>query len=132
LADRIDERRRQHAEPNILRPIIGKLADFGVIPQPANLEITWPRAMSLSPLEEAQRMAQQARAAINLSRQSEKGFPITTLKEARKIIGLKPDLDAGDTLPEPPPPAGAQDPNNPDDTQDEDNPAFNRTQKQEN
>ena len=69
-AERIEERRRLFAEPIILWPLIRLLTDAGVLPVVDGMKITieWPSAFRMSPLEEAQTRAQQARSAVNLSR----------------------------------------------------------------
>lgn len=66
-AIRIDERRVLYAEPMIFRPLISRLQSFGVLPE-GSYGLQWPEAFRLSPLERAQTAAQQARAAVNVSR----------------------------------------------------------------
>lgn len=66
-AIRIDERRVLYAEPMIFRPLIARLQAFGVLPE-GSYGLQWPEAFRLSPLERAQTAAQQARAAVNVSR----------------------------------------------------------------
>lgn len=69
-AERVEERRRLFAEPIVLWPLIRLLTDAGVLPSKEGMKITveWPSAFRMSPLEEAQTRAQQARSAVNLSR----------------------------------------------------------------
>lgn len=64
---RIDERRKLYAEPKIMRPLIARLQQYGVLPA-AKYELQWPEAFRMSPLERAQTAAQQARAATNIAR----------------------------------------------------------------
>ena len=98
-ADRISERQIDFAEPDILRPFIALNVNAGALPEPnEGYEVEWPNAFRMSPLEEAQMMAQQARAAINLSKQGQAGDPITTLEEARAILLLPRVPKATDTL----------------------------------
>lgn len=66
-AIRIDERRKLFAEPRVLRPLLYRLQEFGVLPS-GRFEVQWPEAFRMSPLERAQTAAQQARAATNVSR----------------------------------------------------------------
>lgn len=107
-ADRIKERRTTFAEPNVLLPLITQLINAGIMPDVALTKVNyeWPPNFQLTPLEEAQSMAQKARAAINLSKQYSKGSkPITTIEEAREMIGLPgqpkegkiPEMIADDT-----------------------------------
>ncbi len=98
-ADRISERQIDFAEPEILRPFIAMNVNAKALPEPnEDYEVEWPSAFRMSPLEEAQMMAQQARAAINLSKQGQAGDPITTLEEARAILLLPRVPKATDTL----------------------------------
>lgn len=90
-AERVDERRTSFAEPVILRPFIDALMFAGVLPR-ADYDIEWPEAFIMSPLERAQEMAQKARSISNLSRQSKIPMQITTVEEARNILGLDGDL----------------------------------------
>jgi hypothetical protein len=96
-AERIVERRKLHAEPYILRRFIGKLQQFGTLPE-GDYEFKWPEAFKVSPLERAQTMAAAARAVGNLSRQTGNKTPmqITSRVEARAIIGLEGDLPEGE------------------------------------
>lgn len=66
-AIRIDERRKLFAEPKVLRPLLYRLQEFGVLPK-GRFTVQWPEAFRMSPLERAQTAAQQARAATNVSR----------------------------------------------------------------
>jgi hypothetical protein len=46
-AERVDERRREHCEPSILRPFVDKLIKVGVLPEPRDgYEVTWPDLMA--------------------------------------------------------------------------------------
>ncbi len=98
-AERIEERRTSFAEPVILLPFIRKMQDAEVLPQTDDIEIEWPNAFHMSPLEENQAMAQKARAAVNLSKQNDRGTPVTTVEESREIIGL-PATGAPEQIPQ--------------------------------
>ncbi len=90
-ADRVEERRGSFAEPTILEPFIDKLFAAGLLPQGSeDVEFIWPSAFHMSPLEKAQTSAQSARSVANLAKQGTKSNPmvITTLEEAREIVGL--------------------------------------------
>lgn len=69
-ADRIDERRANFGNPNVLFPVIKKLARSGYFSSDPNLQITveWPNAFKMSPLENAQTSAQHARSATNFAK----------------------------------------------------------------
>lgn len=150
-ADRIVERRNSFAEPAILTPLIQRLVFIGVLKLPpastvdaesgvitiirhpydidiSSIDFVWPDNFQLTPLEEAQTMAQKARAAINLSKHFAE-FPLITQNEARAILGLNTPAD--ETIARTPPteeelapdPPDAPNPNPvPSGTGDDDNP----------
>lgn len=100
-ASKIEERRTTFAEPYVLRPLLHKLIAAGVLPPPQGaIKIKWPSTFTLSPLEQAQTMAQFARSVVNLSRQAQFDNPVVGLKEARARLGLAEDLPDGDSFPE--------------------------------
>jgi hypothetical protein len=101
-AETIQNRRETFAEPCVLRPLIMRLSEIGVLPKvkPKDLAFEWPNAFHLSPLEKAQTMAQSARAIVNLSRQAQYGHPVCSTSEARLICGLPAAAPEGVTLPE--------------------------------
>ncbi len=96
-AERIDERRQLFAEPTVLRPILDVLQEVGLLPE-GDINIIWPSAFIMSPLELSMEMAQRARAVGNLSRQTgnKTTMQLTTREEARKMIGLSGDLKDSD------------------------------------
>jgi hypothetical protein len=67
-AVRIAERVTDYAEPTMLIPFIKALINLGVVPNPTQMNISWPEAFKLSPLERAQTSAQMARSAANLQK----------------------------------------------------------------
>jgi hypothetical protein len=67
-AERISERQADFAQPVMLIPFIMRCIEMGVLPQPVSLQITWPEAFKMSPLERAQTAAQMARSAANLQK----------------------------------------------------------------
>ncbi len=92
-SDRVAERRSNFAEPLVLRPLFEMLSNAGILPETEDLELKWPEAFRMNPLEEAQKSAQTARAVVNLSKQ---GTPsqVATVEESRVIVGLpeKPEM----------------------------------------
>lgn len=121
-ADRIEEERGDYCEPSIIVPILEWLERYGVLPTPVeSVQILWPEAYRMSPLERGQTSAQTARTASNLLKAMEplvvkKGTPavvdpatgietvaavpdetgeaLITRDEARRIIGLSTDQQA--------------------------------------
>lgn len=69
-ADRIDERRADWANPQVIFQLIRRLTRAGYLPADPGLQITvnWPSAFKLSPLEMAQTSAQHARSATNFAK----------------------------------------------------------------
>jgi hypothetical protein len=68
-AERIEARRLEFAEPQVIYPLITRLTHLNVLPSSPDLTITvtWPEAYRLSPLERAQKNAQHARSATNFA-----------------------------------------------------------------
>ena len=100
-ATRISERRQDFAEPTILLPFIRAAINAGALPSPTVLEVKWPEAFKMSPLERAQTAAQKARTLANVAKAlSDDQAPVTP-EEARQIIGIEepsPIFDSkGDT-----------------------------------
>jgi hypothetical protein len=101
-ADRVTERRTDFAEPYILRPFVSAMVDHGVLPNPGEYDVKWPNPYTMNPLEQAQLMAQKARAIVNISRQLDAGFPLVSLEEGREILLLGPEPAEGmGEIPEP-------------------------------
>lgn len=67
-AERILERITEYEEPIVFLPLLARLIEAGVLPQPQNLQVSWPEAFKLSPLERSQTSAQMARSAANLTK----------------------------------------------------------------
>lgn len=95
-ADTIKERRTKFAQPQILIPLIDALTNAGALPEAKKekLEFIWPPNFQLTPLEEAQSLAQKARAIINVSKHFE-SEPLINKEEARIMMGFDPVLPAG-------------------------------------
>lgn len=66
-AERVVERRKNFAEPHALTPLVAKLVQLKILPEPTGLQYIWPEAFILAPLEAAQTSAQKARSATNLA-----------------------------------------------------------------
>lgn len=98
-AERVDERRKLFAWPIVLLPVIQLLQRAKVLAN-GELEPEWPDAFIMNPLENAQMMAQKARAIGNMSRQTGNKTPmqITSREESRNIIGLEGDLPESEIL----------------------------------
>lgn len=98
-AQRIDERRRQFAEPNAIRPLLNCLAGMGLFTPEDILATTiaWPEAFVLNPLERSQTSAQQARSAANLAKAMTTLPDLLSLPEAQSIIRLAAPVQQEDT-----------------------------------
>lgn len=121
-AERVEEERSGHAEPDIIWPFLEWMNESGVFEVDLeNVQILWPDAYRMSPLERGQTSAQTARTASTLLKAMEpivtkKGSaavidpvtgeeiipatedvtdePLITRDEARRIIGLSTDQHA--------------------------------------
>lgn len=67
----IETRRNTFAEPAILRPLIDRLIEFGVLPEPqeGTYEVQWPNLFELTELEKAEVMLKRAQAVMQTSPQ---------------------------------------------------------------
>ncbi len=101
-AERIQERRALFATPNMLEPAMELLQIVGLIPE-GDVDWVWPSAFIQNPLEEGQTMAQFARAIGNISRQTGATTPmqLTSVEEARNLIGLEGPLPESEKMPTP-------------------------------
>ena len=97
-ARRLTERRDEFATPRVMIPFVVACQNAGVLPEypVESMEIQWPDAFHLSPLEKGQAMAQVARAAVNMSRQVQLGFPLMNQEECRQVLGLEGTIDQND------------------------------------
>lgn len=89
-AERIEERRTEYAEPNVLYPLIRAFTNAGILPADGIISITWPSAFHLNPLEQGQQSAQQARSAANLAKAMQTEPTLMSVDEARGIINFEP------------------------------------------
>lgn len=118
-SERVEEERANYAEPSIIIPFLAWLNEHGILEtDPTTVQILWPDAYRMSPLERGQTAAQTARTIANISKgmepvqltpdtpavidpatgqettpaiPGERGDPLITRDEARKIIGLSTD-----------------------------------------
>jgi len=51
--ERIDDRREQYAEPQIIRPFVDRLIQYGALPAPIEYEVRWPQIQNLNDEEKA-------------------------------------------------------------------------------
>ena len=75
-ADRLAERVAEYANPVVLKRLLDCLIWANVLPEPQDLEISWPEAFKMDPLERAQTSAQMARSAVNLIRGAVHAAPL--------------------------------------------------------
>lgn len=66
-AERVEEERSDYAEPGIIRKFMRWVNEYSTMPVDlTNLQVLWPEAYRMSPLERAQQGAQIARSLANL------------------------------------------------------------------
>lgn len=95
-AERIEEEIGLMSQPFIVLPLLKKLIALGIIATPkADIQILWPDAYRMSPLERGQTAAQTARTLANITKMFESDSPeaksLITVEEARAIVGLSSD-----------------------------------------
>jgi hypothetical protein len=113
-AERVEEERALASEPSIIKPFIRWTLQNGLIkvPNPVEtvtqqlgMQITWPDAYRMSPLERGQTAAQTARTLANITKMLESESPrvrnLITDIEARALIGLSSDNRILEDNPEP-------------------------------
>lgn len=98
-AERIEEERELHSEPALIKPLIRFIATHKILGEVAasDVNILWPDAYRMSPLERGQTAAQTARTLANIIKalkeaQELEGYEnILTPAEARTLVGLSTD-----------------------------------------
>jgi len=119
----IEERRRKFAEPQILRPLINKLREFGVLddPEDDSYDVEWPDLFELTEVEQAEVMQRKARALKDAASQGDPA-ELGTLAERRDFVfGWDPERGGEvDDVPPDPGPSPVDDPTAdlPDDSED--------------
>jgi len=79
-AIQVEERIAEYGEPIVLLPFIRLMVMAGVLPPPTKLNIKWPDAFKMNPLERGQTSAQMARSAANLSKS------LMTIEELNQLM----------------------------------------------
>lgn len=82
--DRVRDRRREFAGPQVVRPFVDRMVELGVLPAPTQYDVRWPEKASLT---DAQKTDMVARAAAANQAQGE---TIITVDELREWLGLPP------------------------------------------
>ena len=97
-AERVEENRALHVEPRIIRPFLRFILRSGIMPFPkagSAMNILWPDAYRMSPLERGQTAAQTARTIANITKmfesESDKAKNLLNDTEARALIGFPSD-----------------------------------------
>lgn len=96
-AERVEEARNLHAEPRILRPFLSFCLKSGVIAPPTggDIQLNWPDAYRMSPLERGMTSAQTARTIANVTKmlesKSERAQNLLKDEEIRALIGVSTD-----------------------------------------
>jgi len=96
-AERIEENRALHVEPRILKPFLAFTMRTGIIPLPQSggVQLNWPDAYRMSPLERGQTAAQTARVVANITKmlesKSTRAQGLMTDVEIRALIGVSTD-----------------------------------------
>lgn len=95
-AERVEEARALHAEPRILKPLVRFCLQKGIIQPPSSsIQLNWPDAYRMSPLERGQTSAQTARTIANVTKmlesKSQRAANLLSDVEIRALIGVSTD-----------------------------------------
>lgn len=105
-AERVQDRRTEFAGPYIVRALVDRFIEHGVLPEPKEYEIRWPQIYDLSDDERAKIALQWA--TINQKNKDTGGMVLTPDEIRDRVLGMGP-LDpqkvqeALDLMPEPEP-----------------------------
>lgn len=99
---RIEARQNRSAEPGMLRPLIDRFREFGVVAEPdgGTYEVNWPNLFELNEIEKSEVMNNRAEALERISPQGNT-ILIGTPEQLYDFItdGQVPDFDDFDPLP---------------------------------
>jgi len=91
---RMGERQQHFCEPQMLRPILDRLIDCGILPDPqdAEYEVEWPALFELSDLEQAELQNKQAQALKQAAPSGDPG-QLGTIEEIREqVLDWSPEM----------------------------------------
>ena len=89
-AHRVAERQRAHAEPVLVRPMIDRLIEAGVMPEPSGgeYEVAWPDITGPTAEQRAMLAERMAKAEATHAQAEMLGHPIFTKNELRDSLGM--------------------------------------------
>jgi hypothetical protein len=92
--ERISDRRQAFAEPQVVRPFVDRLIEYGALPAPleGDYEVKWPEIKNLDEAEKAKVAVQYA--TVN----KQQGATVVTPDEIREGVLDLPPLDELDTM----------------------------------
>lgn len=98
-AKRVEERQMHHAEPKIIRPLIDRFIELGIMPAPRRGEyfVVWTALSDPNEREQADTAEVIGRAAVQLQSASK----IVSAQESRDILGLEgppPEIEEEEVL----------------------------------
>ena len=101
--ERITERREQFCEPGILRPLLDRLIEYGVLPTPqdGSYTIEWPSLFELNDLERSELQKQRSTALKNAAPGGDPGQLATAGEIREQIFGWSPERGSETTTPDP-------------------------------
>lgn len=98
---RIESRQNSFAEPMILRPVIDRFREWGIVSEPANenYEVIWPNLFELNDVEKAEVINNRAQAVSRIAPQGNTDL-IGSAEQLFDFIvdGEKPDFDEDSEL----------------------------------
>lgn len=88
--ERVSDRRFDFAEPIVARPVVQRLIDLGVLPEPVEFTVRWPKFKELNENQKADVATKWA--TMNATQVKSGGKPVTTSEEIRDRCLLLPAL----------------------------------------
>lgn len=100
-SERITERRKNHATPNILMPFINRMIETGNIAEPVGRWwIEWPEKGSLGPMAEADIAIKRATALATYANSPDAQMVVPVQEFRRDFLGMEPESEYEVELPE--------------------------------
>lgn len=94
---RIAERRTNFADPVIIRAVLGRLIELGILtpPKSGKYNIQWPKSTGLSEKEQAEISSIKSTAIVNYANSPSAGQIVTESEFRELIMGMEPEPPGG-------------------------------------
>lgn len=90
----IEERRQKFAEPQVLRPLIDMLVEYGIVTDPVEgtYDVEWPDLFELTEVEQAEVMQRKAKALKDASSMGDPAEIASTEERREFVLGMPPEF----------------------------------------